>query len=162
MKTRPIRFLVAALICCLSVSCTFLTTGCVGAPIEAASTKLKAGNALTGSVVEFELPKNLDAKKLNVTIDPATKKFQLSADELKTDASTVIESAGVAQAQALASMSGTLNNLTAILQQYVASATAPAGRPTPGGQQAESVQRAPAPAAPPPEPARTNAATSAE
>lgn len=143
MKTNIPRLVVAALVCCLSVSCTFLTTGCVAAPIEAASTKLKASNPLTGSSVEFELPKNLDADTLEVTIDPATKTFKLSAAKIKTDASTVIESAGVAQAQALASMSGTLNNLTAILQQYIA-------------------QRAPTPTTAPPEPVRANTAGNAE
>lgn len=125
MKTRPHILALA----CLSGALLF--TGCASRTIEASSTKLKASNPLTGSAIEFALPKNLDAENLVVTIDPATKKFELRADKLKSDASTVIETAGIAQAQALASMSGAMNNLTSMLQQWIAQQIPPAASPPP-------------------------------
>lgn len=110
--------------------CALLTTGCIARPIEAASTRLKVQN-VTGKSVEITLPKNLDATGLVVTANPATGVYELRAQKMVTDASTVIDSAAAAQAQALASLSSTLNALVPLIAQIRAAApsTVPAAPP---------------------------------
>lgn len=104
--------LLTSVLCLLAIS--IFTTGCASRSIEAASTRLKVSN-VTGKSVEVSLPKNLDATNLKVSIDPATGKYELSADKLVTDASTVIETASAAQARAIEKLSGTLNQIVPLV-----------------------------------------------
>lgn len=100
MKT--IRLILAAALC----ACALLVTGCFTKP-DFAATKLKVTNPL-GKSIEITLPKDLDATELDVSADPATGTYHLKAKTLKTDASTVIESAATAQADAIGKLADTL------------------------------------------------------
>lgn len=119
MNTRSQLLRGFTVLCLLSSVLCF--TGCISQPIEAASTRLKVTN-VTGKSVEITLPKNLDATKLKLTINPTSGEYELSADKIVTDASTVIDSAAAAQAQAMASLGNAISSLVPLIQ----SAKAPA------------------------------------
>lgn len=82
-----------------------MTTGCASKVVDASATKLKAGN------IEIQLPKNLDADELEVSINPKTGEYKLTAKKLKTDASGVIDSAAKIQAEALGKLADTVTAL---------------------------------------------------
>ena len=88
----------------LTLSAT-LFTGCASRTIDASSTKLRAGN------IEIQLPKNLDAESLEISINPKTGEYRLTAAKLKTDASGVIDSASKIQAEALGKLADTVTAL---------------------------------------------------
>jgi hypothetical protein len=86
------------------------TTGCASKVVDAAATKLKAGN------IEIQLPKNLDADELEVSINPKTGEYKLTAKKLKTDASGVIDSASKIQAEALGKLADTVTALAPLVK----------------------------------------------
>ena len=108
MKT--IRLLLAAVL----AASALILMGCASHSIEQASTSLKFSNGM-GKSFEVTLPKNLDATKLAVTVNPETKEFSLKADQIKSDASTVIESAATAQAEAIGKLADTLKSVVPLV-----------------------------------------------
>lgn len=108
MKT--IRQILTTALC----ACAMILMGCASRTIEQASTSLKFSNGM-GKSFEVTLPKNLDATKLAVTVNPETKEFSLKADQLKSDASTVIESAAAAQAEAIGKLADTLKTIVPLV-----------------------------------------------
>lgn len=100
MKT--IRALLVSLAC-------LVFAGCASFPIGAASTRIEIKTPdRSASIV---LPKNLRAVDPKLTFDPATGAFTFAAKSLSSDASTVIDSAAVAQAQAIGELSQTVRTL---------------------------------------------------
>lgn len=85
-------------------------SGCASRSLKEASTSFKVSNAM-GKSIELTLPKNLDATELKVTVDPTTGQYSLEAKTLKADASTVIESASAAQADAISKLTDTVRTL---------------------------------------------------
>lgn len=105
-----------------------LASGCNLAPrtTEAASTKIAMTNPL-GRSGSIELPKNLKAEDLHIEYDPITGVFLFKARVMEADASTVIESAGAVQAEAMRDMATTINALgTAIIQRAAPRPSEPA------------------------------------
>lgn len=94
---------------CLLLLCVG-ATGCASKVVDASATKLKAGN------IEIQLPKNLDADELEVSINPKTGEYRLTAKKLKTDASGVIDSASKIQAEALGKLADTVTALAPLVK----------------------------------------------
>ena len=94
--------------------------------INAASTKLQVVDP-TGKSFSFAFPKELDAKKFNLSIDPSTGKITLQADTITSSSQGVINSAANAQAQAMSDMAKTISTVVSaaapILSQVVPAAT---------------------------------------
>lgn len=119
MKSKLFRALVG--LCALCVIA--FGSGCTTAArtIDAATTKIEIQQGKDkGFAVAF--PKELQATKLDLSIDPKTGTIKLTADQLKSSSTGIIESAGVAQAQAMAAMSQTLNTALSALMPFLARA----------------------------------------
>ena len=123
MKILRLLALIAALF-----TLTFTLTSCTTArgTIDAATTKIEIRQGKNkGFAVAF--PKELQATKLDLRIDPQSGEIKLTADQLKSSSTGIIESAGVAQAQAMAALSQTLNTaLSALLPMLARAASLPA------------------------------------
>lgn len=87
-----------------------LFTGCASRIIDSSSTKIEVQN---GKNKGFSLtfPKELQASKLDVSIDPATGKISLKADQLKSSSTSIIEAAGAAHAKSLENVTATLSQV---------------------------------------------------
>lgn len=100
----------------LLLALALLASGCNLAPktTEAASTKLSTGTPM-GRTSSLELPKNLKAEDLHVEYNPQAGTFVFKAKKLETDASTVIDSAGAVQAQAVSTLAETLSTIVPLI-----------------------------------------------
>ena len=99
MKTSTAKLILAA---ALAAFACFSFTGCqVATPQDTAST-IKVSSAM-GKSVDVALPKNLEAEGLEVVVNPATGEYRLTATKIRTDASTVLDTAANANAAATAS-----------------------------------------------------------
>jgi len=101
-----------------------LTAGCASGVIGAASTKLQVTDA-NGKSLSFTFPKELDAKKFDLSVNPNTGVISLKSDQITTSSQGVIDSAGKAQAQAMSDMSKSLNTVVSTVLPLVAPAAAP-------------------------------------
>jgi hypothetical protein len=86
------------------------STGCATKIIDAQATKLVVSTP-AGKTFEVSFPKELDAKKLDLSVDPATGIINLKADSLKSSSQGIIESASAAQADAIGQLSGVVDKL---------------------------------------------------
>jgi hypothetical protein len=123
MKTN-IRPLLVGL---LALSASLLAPGCSSKPADTA-TRLSVSNPM-GKSVEVVLPKNFKATDLDLSVDPSTGTYHLKATKLDADASTVLEAAGAAQAQALAQLSGTISQILPLLTPLARPPAAPPASP---------------------------------
>ncbi len=98
----------------LTLAVAALASGCATKSIEAGATKLNVSNPM-GLSASIELPKNLEAEDLLVEVDPTTGTYRLSAKKLSTDAGTVIDRAGAAQAAAVGKLADTVSALAPLL-----------------------------------------------
>lgn len=98
----------------LTLAVAVLASGCANRSIEAGSTKLNVSNPM-GRSASIELPKNLEAEDLVVEVDPTTGTYRLSAKKLSTDAGTVIDRAGAAQAAAVGKLADTVSAIAPLL-----------------------------------------------
>ena len=96
------------------LSAVLALSGCATKTIDASSTKLSISSP-TGKTLEVVFPKELDAKKLNLEVNPDTGVITLKADSLKSSSQGIIESASSAQADALGKMADTLTALAPLL-----------------------------------------------
>jgi len=108
----------------LALLALVFVTGCQLTPKESATKIEFSASPLTGKSVKVELPKDLKSTGLEFDYDPATGKVHLAAAELNADASSVLQAAGAATAQANAQMATALNSLVnsllPLLQQRAA------------------------------------------
>jgi len=83
-----------------------------GCAIPNASTRVefRTNDGRRASIV---IPKNLKSESLDFEFNPVTGAVSLKTKKLSTDASTVIESAGDAQANAIGELSATVRDLSA-------------------------------------------------
>lgn len=88
--------------------------GCATRTIEAASTQFEVTTP-EGKTTRFAFPKELDAKGLDLAVDPGTGRITLKAASLKSSSQGIIESASSAQADALGKMADTLTALAPLL-----------------------------------------------
>ena len=108
----------------LALASLFIS-GCASRIIDAATTKLEVQNGKNkGFSIAF--PKELQATKLDVSIDPKTGAITLKADQLKSSSTSIIESAGAAQAHALDNMSSMLSGIMPILLRAATGIDVPA------------------------------------
>lgn len=90
------------------------STGCASRTIEAATTKVEVQQSKNkGFAISF--PKELDATKLDVAIDPKTGEMHIKADRLKSSSTGIIESAGAAQAQSIANLTAAIAGILPLL-----------------------------------------------
>lgn len=133
-----------SLIACALVA--LYATGCTTAAgtIDAATTKVEIRTGKNkGYAIAF--PKELQTTGFHMLINPKTGEIKLDADQLKSSSTGIIESAGVAQAQAMAAMSQTLNTALSALIPMLARAATGIDMPA---LPAVPQQRNPEPAAP--------------
>ena len=98
----------------LTLAVAVLASGCASKTTEAASTKVAISNPI-GRSGSIELPKNVEAEDLHLEVNPTTGTFILKAKVLKTDASTVIDSAGAVQTNAVGKLTETISILAPLV-----------------------------------------------
>lgn len=105
------RLLTAA----LALAALFLSAGCASGILGSAATRIEA-SAPTGEKVTVVLPKEYEAKDLNLVYNPVTKVFELKATTLKASSQALVQSATQAQAEATARIAAVTDKLaTAVL-----------------------------------------------
>lgn len=116
MNTRFISLVVALF--------ALLFAGCANGIIRSASTKLEVKTP-EGKSVAFTFPKELDAKGFDLSVNPVTGAIKLKSESITTSSSAVIDSAGKAQAQAMADMAKAFNSLASVAVPLLVPAAAP-------------------------------------
>lgn len=94
----------------------FCASGCSTVPraVEASATKFNLQTS-DGKTISIELPKDSKVEVLDVSVDPTTGKWHIKADKIEANASTVLDSAGAVQANALARMAEAVNTLAPLV-----------------------------------------------
>ena len=121
------------------VALATIMSGCASGLINSASTKLQVTDA-NGKSLSFTFPKELDAKKFDLSVDPTTGIISLKSDAITTSSQGVIDSAGKAQAQAMSDMAKTLNQVISTVVPLVAPQVAPLMKRAPAADETPATE----------------------
>ena len=102
-----------------------ISGGCASRTIESSSTKF---SSISGKSFELTLPKELDAKNLVVTMDPASGVIKLTADEIRSSSQGVIQSAGAVQAETMNRLAGAAERALAVAASLTTGRAPPPAR----------------------------------
>lgn len=92
-----------------------LLSGCASSMIGAASTRIELEDPADGKSLRVALPKNISADEITLTIPTSSgKTASFKATNFASDASTVIDRASVAQAQALGKLAEAINSIASL------------------------------------------------
>ena len=89
---------------------TLFAGGCASRTIEAASTKVELRQSKAKGMT-IVLPKEMDATKLDLSIDPKSGVITLKADKLVSSSQGVIDRANAAQSEAMLELGKAVNSL---------------------------------------------------
>jgi len=133
MKNKDPRFLGTLIGLILSALALVFFSGCSTAAgiINSASTKIEVRD-VKGKSFMLTFPKELQASALHVSINPATGVIELKADQLKSSSTSIIESAGVIQAQSNANLTAALLQAMPLIAKGAATVATVEGAPAAG------------------------------